>query len=120
MKNLLYLIIILLLPYWGYSQINNCDLLPKQFRSYEEAISLVKSAKFKIKDEVNTAKSSWVREAFYFSCDGRVGFFLIKTDNKEYMHEGLPYSLWVDFKNSSSFGTFYNFYIKNKFHLRIE
>jgi hypothetical protein len=98
-----------------------CKDLPASFKSYTEAISKIKEAKFKIKESANTSGSSWVTSANFYSCDGESGF-LIYTTNKgyEYIHQGLPISIWNGFKNASSKGSYYNANIKRRYQLRIE
>ena len=90
----------------------DCNQLPEHFNSYSEAISFVKNASFKFTDQVNTSKSSWIRSASYYSCDGQTGYFIISTDNKEYIHKNVPIEVWKQFKNASSFGSIYDYSIK--------
>ena len=96
-----------------------CEQLPNHYTNYDEAIQKIKSADFKIKETVNTSKSSWVREASYYSCDGKFGFFIIKTDTQEYLYDGVPLEIWQGFKNSESFGSYYDRNIKNKFIFKL-
>lgn len=67
------------------SQKNNCYKLPEQFVTYQEALTQIKSASFKIKEDVNTSKSSWIKDASFYSCDGITGFFILKTYKEEYI-----------------------------------
>jgi hypothetical protein len=97
----------------------DCNQIPTHFNSYDQALSFVKKAIFQYKDVVNTSRSSWVRGASYFSCVGSTGFFIIKTDSEEYLHSGLPLYLWTQFKNASSFGGFYDRYIKGKYRFNL-
>lgn len=94
---------------------SSCDNLPLQFSSYEEAVLKIETANFKIRDELNTSKSSWIREAAFYSCDGYSGFLIFRTDKKTYLHSNIPYSVWQNFKNAKSFGKYYNDVIKNKY-----
>lgn len=93
----------------------NCTEMPAHFESYRKAITYIKKSDFKLKDLINTSKSSWVRSASYYSCNNKYGYFIISTDKKEYLHFGLPLSLWLEFKKSPSFCDFYNKNIKGKF-----
>lgn len=99
------------------STIIDCDNLPKNFSTYENAINLIKEAHFKITDSVNRSKSSWIRSASYYSCDNRIGYFFFETDKHQYLHINLPLKVWNEFKNASSFGTYYNNNIKHKYQL---
>ena len=93
----------------------NCDQLPTSFSSYDDAISAVKAATFKIQETLNTSKSSWIRGASYYSCDGITGYMIIETDEKEYLHQGVPISLWNQFKVAASFGSFYDHNFKHRY-----
>jgi hypothetical protein len=93
----------------------DCNQIPSHFNSYSSAVSFIKSAHFKFIDKINTAKSSWIRSASYYSCDGKVGYFIFATDNQEYIHKDLPIEIWREFKGADSFGKFYNQNIKHRF-----
>ena len=69
----------------------------------------------KLKDKVNASKSSWIRGASFYSCDGNSGYFILITDKNEYLYSEMPYSIWLEFKNAESFGKFYNEKIKYKY-----
>lgn len=102
------------------SQKESCDNLPKTFTAYDEAFEQIKSANFKISESVNTSKSSWIRNASYYSCDGLTGFFILETSEKEYLFSDLPYYVWRNFATAESFGSFYHQKIRNKYTVHIE
>jgi hypothetical protein len=91
----------------------SCNQLSTDNKSYDEVLTEIKSLDFKIIDNVNTSNSSWIRAASFYSCDGKTGYFILRTDKKEYLHASLPYSVWIEFKNAKSFGKYYNKSIKN-------
>ena len=97
----------------------SCKDIPYSFNSYDEAYSLIFNAKYKFVDHVNTSRSSWIRSADYLSCDKETGFFIISTDSRTYIHQDMPIDLWYAFKSSDSFGSFYSYYIKNGYRLRV-
>lgn len=111
---------------WLYSQATllnaqPCQQLPESFISYDQAFEKIKKADFKIEDSVDCSVSSWIKEASFYSCDGEIGYFILKTKNgNEYLHKGLPLKVWNEFKNASSFGGYYNRQIKGKYLLKIE
>jgi len=100
-------------------QSQSCEKLPSVFTSYTQAEQLISNATFKLKESTNTSESSWVRSAKFYSCDGVSGFFILGTDKKEYYHQKMPIEVWQGFKNATSFGSYYNQYIKNKYTLNI-
>lgn len=95
----------------------DCASLPNHYSSYNQAISLIKNAKFKISENVNTSKSSWVQSANYYSCNGLTGFFIFKTHSKEYVYQDVPIEVWDGFKNAASFGKYYDANIKHRYQL---
>jgi hypothetical protein len=97
----------------------SCKNIPAHFNSYEQAIFWVKNATFEFKDDVNTSKSSWIRSASYYSCDGKVGFFIYSTDKQEYIHAGVPVEIWMEFKNADSFGSYYDHNIRKRYSLNL-
>ncbi len=96
-----------------------CDQLPKHYSSYQNAVEKIKGTHFKIHETVNTSKSSWVRCASFYSCDGLTGFFILATDKQEYLYSGVPKEIWEGFKNANSFGSYYDLNIKNKFVFKL-
>jgi hypothetical protein len=93
--------------------------LQSSFSSYREAEIAIHTTNFTFSQDLNTTKSSWVRGAKYFSCDKKTGYFILKTDRGNYIHMDMPISIWYDFKNSNSFGNFYNTNIRNQYHLEL-
>lgn len=120
MKHIVFLSIILLLGTLQITCGQDCNKLSTSFKSYTEASQLIKSSTFKTHESVNTSKSSWIRGASYYSCDSQKGFLIIKTDNGEYVHQNVPVEVWRSFKNASSFGSYYNNFIKGNYRLTLK
>lgn len=95
----------------------NCSDLRKEFTSYEQAKKSISSTSFTFSDKCNTSKSSWILGAEYYSCDGKTGYFIIEAKSKNYIHSGVPIEMWHDFKNTNSFGSYYNRYLKGRYQL---
>ncbi len=94
---------------------NKCEQLQKHFLTYEDAVKKIKSTDFIIQEEANTSKSSWIKSASFYSCDGILGYFIMKTAEKEYLYAEMPYTIWTEFKNAGSFGNYYNRSIKHRY-----
>lgn len=110
------LIIILVIGGAAFGQ--SCKDLPDKFSSYNQAIKAVKSVNFKTTDRLPYGKSSWIVSATFYSCDGTSGYLVYSTDKgKEYIHEKVPFSIWLDFKNASSSGSYYVHNVKGKYRL---
>jgi hypothetical protein len=99
---------------------NDCEQLPSSFTSFYEAEEKISNADFIFIDNISTYKSSWIVGAKYYSCDNKTGFFILETENKIYIYQNLPIKIWLGFKNSTSFGRYYNTYIKNKYKLQLK
>lgn len=95
----------------------DCSTIKNNFNSYQSALKTIKSSEFKISDNCNTSKSSWIYNAEYFSCDKETGFLLITTKSKTYIYKEVPIEKWNEFKKAESFGKYYNQNIKNRFLL---
>jgi len=120
MKNLthyLTLIIIILTFYSCNSQ--SCNELPTQFSSYQQAVSEVKSIDFTFEDSVDVSRSSLIKSTTFYSCDSKTGFLLVKIRSTEYIYQNVPISVWENFKEADSFGSFYNRNIKGRYQLKI-
>jgi hypothetical protein len=115
MKKLVF-ILLFFVPFFCEAQVD-CNALPINFTSYTDAVFKIKNAKFNFTENINTSRSSWVRGASYYSCDGKVGYLIIKTDRQNYIHKNLPITLWNGFKNANSFGSFYDRNIRNRYSL---
>jgi hypothetical protein len=92
---------------------NSCDNLPVTYKSYTEALKLVRGAKFKFSDSYNTSKSSFITSAHYYSCDNKSGFLIIGFQGKPYIYRNVPKVVWNEFKAADSFGNFFNAKIKS-------
>ncbi len=117
MKKLLFLLFILSL---FSCESQNCEDLPDIFLSFKEVISVINKTTFTFKESVNTSKSSWIKDANYYSCNNTSGFFVLKTAKKEYIFKSVPIAIWKKFKNADSFGKFYNSNIRNKYALFVK
>ena len=94
-----------------------CDTMPLSFNSYEDATSFIKSAVFKREDNIKIIpdKGSSIKSAHYYSCDESVGFIIVRTAKDEYLYSGVPDSIWENFKDADSYGSYYNYNIKGKY-----
>lgn len=100
------------------AQGQSCKNLPDKFFSYREAIRAIQSSIFKLTDELPAGKSSWIKSANYYSCDGYYGYLVFKTvTGREYIHENIPIKVWNEFRNASSSGSYYDRNIKGNYRL---
>jgi hypothetical protein len=113
------IIIIFLAFLFGSCSGQNCKTLPDSYATYLKALKQVRNSSFIISEKMQTEKSSWIENAQFYSCDRIVGFMIVKTKNREYIHQNLPVVIWNKFKIAESFGSFYNNHIKNKYQLKL-
>jgi hypothetical protein len=92
-----------------------CNDLPAAFSSYHDAISQVRAATFPIHDVSVSVNSSWIRGYSFHSCDGALGYFIVRTDKDEYIHQNVPLSVFQGFTSASSLGRYYNQRIKGNY-----
>ncbi|MGN6265440.1 MAG: KTSC domain-containing protein [Ginsengibacter sp.] len=97
----------------------NCQNLPTKFISYNRAADFIEHSSYKINENVNTSKSSWITNVHYYSCDGITGFLIIWVQARIYIHSKVPVDVWRQFKIASSFGSFYDHYIKGKYQFHL-
>lgn len=116
-KNIKLIIPFLLVLFSTSCSGQNCKTLNDNFTNYENALKVIKSADFSFYDNCNTSKSSWIENAKYYSCDNEIGYLLLKTKSKTYIHKKVPIEKWSEFKKSESFGKYYNQNIKKRFQL---
>jgi hypothetical protein len=110
--------IICSLIFYGAVFSQTCKELPVYFSSYNQAIKSIKSKSFILTDRLPFGKSSWIKNATYYSCDGETGYLVYSTDKgREYIHEKVPLRVWREFKNASSSGSYYVSNIKGRYRL---
>ena len=116
---LLYLLFSIIALNFNSCDTQNCVELNGDFQNYKQAKNVITKTDFNYSDQIITSKSSWILKADFYSCNNVNGYFLLSTKSKTYIHKGLPMEVWLNFKKASSFGTFYNKNIKDKYQLRL-
>jgi len=102
------------------SQQQDCNHLNLNVSSYSRAIELIKQAQFKVEEQQNMRSSGWIKRAEYYSCDGKKGYLILHLEKgQSYLHQNLPVSVWKEFVNASSYGSFYNKRIKENYQFRL-
>ena len=118
MKKILF---ILLFAFISCNNQNCNDVHNKKFYSYYEAKQYVETFDFQFSGEENLQRSSWIKKANYYSCNGLVGYFSYETKTgKNYIYRNVPIEVWQGFKNAVSPGGFYNERIKGRFILVLD
>jgi hypothetical protein len=120
MKKIIPLFTLLILISIASCSGNNCKELPNSFSNYDQAQEIVLSSSFKLTDEADVSGSSWISSAKYYSCDGLSGFLVIKTGNRTYIYQDIPFEVWESFKNADSKGSYYSRNIKGNYGLKLK
>ncbi len=66
-------------------------------------------------EELDTSKSSWIRDAWY---DEDNQYMIINLNGTYYHYCGIPNSSWDTFKRANSFGSHYNSSIEGRYDCR--
>lgn len=106
------------LPFLAQCQ-SHCNNLPNHYNNYNEAIKKIKNAKFSVTDRIKTDRSSYIHGASYYSCDNNYGFMIVGVGNRQYLYDGVPRSVWQQFKLARSFGSFYDRYIRGRYRFNL-
>lgn len=103
------------------SSFAQCDNLPSKFSSYSQAIRTIQSTSFDMTEKLPNRESSWIAGANFYSCNYSNGYLILRTNSgKSYIHEKVPIYIWRSFKNASSFGSYYDYNIKNNYRLNLK
>ncbi len=94
---------------------DNCSAKTSSWKSEKEALVALENMAFLLSETFVNDSTSWLLGAAYYSCDGKNGYLVVQSNQKEFVHASVPVEVWQDLRKARSKGGFYNFYIKNKF-----
>ena len=86
--------VLLLLVFTSCNNQNCTDTNNKKFSSYSEAKQYLQTFDFQLGEEEYLQRSSWIKKANYYSCDGLVGYFTYETKNGKAGIIKLPVEIW--------------------------
>ena len=95
----------------------NCAQLSEAWKSKKKAVESIESTAFNVSDTAVPNYKSWLVSAHFYSCDGEIGYLIIKGNKKTFLHQNVPMAVWQSLKNAKSMGGYYNFYIRNRYQL---
>jgi hypothetical protein len=90
------------------------------FATYEEAIDWVRNTSGLFCESTDTERSSWINSAEFCSDGSGTGYVIVGLRGKEYIHAGVPESVWRDFTGAPSLGRFYDYNIRGRYRLELE
>ena len=117
----LYFTILFLVPILCMGQ--KCKDLPKEFTSFNDALTHLYETEFSFEDRrsetvqsLSEKKNPKLVDAQYYSCDNKTGFakFIFLTGDS-YLYEKIPIEIWSDYKKCTSPDLYYENNIVNKY-----
>jgi len=85
------------------------------FGSYQEAINWVQRNPAFRHDWVDTAGSSFIRGAHFYTDGAGYSYLFLNLNGRSYIHDGVPNYIWQEFRIAESFGSYYNLKIKGRY-----
>ena len=110
------LALIVLVPSYGQEVEHNylvgpgfttCDSLNLVGLDLEKSIKLIRSAKFRFNQEFKLTRKIGLQMGEYYSCDGRLGFLIIKYDDCVTLYQNVKKEIWAEMKSSADPEGFY-------------
>lgn len=89
------------------------------FATYDEAIDWVRNSSGLSCESADTERSSWINSAEFCSDGSGSGYAIFELRDKEYIHAGVPESIWRDFTQAPSLGQFYDYNIRGRYRLSL-
>lgn len=117
MKRLSLLIALIFTGLFLNAMEDNCAQISGDWKSEKDAISIIENTVFNTSESIRPEETSWMTSAHFYSCDGELGYLIVKSEKKTFVHQGVPMSTWSTLSKARSKGGYYNFYIKNKYKL---
>jgi hypothetical protein len=116
-----YQILLFSIIFYASCNTKKCNSLQEYFSSEEDGLTQIKSTRFRLSDSTNNPAGSWLTSAYYYSCDGKIGFFVYKLkSNSENFNPGVPITVWNEFKNTSAKDSFYKENIGPKYLRKVK
>ena len=109
---LLFSCIIMLISCKSNSQ--DCLVGYSQFGSYDEIKKYVID-NYSCKSE--SPNSSWIEKLKYCGCDNDMGYLIMITKNKTYLHKPISQDVWQQLINADDVGSYYTRKIKGKYKI---
>lgn len=93
---------------------------PPPFATYDEAMDWVRNSSGLSCQSTDTERSSWIHSAEFCSDGSGTGYAIFELRDKEYIHAGVPASVWLEFTRAPSLGQYYDFNIRGRYRLELD
>lgn len=94
-----------------------CDSLMVHDNDFEGNLEKITHATWRYTQSMHLNRPSGFRNAEFYSCDVQTGYLVILIDDKKYIYQKVPVSLWEEFTKTTDPDTFIRNKIVNKFAL---
>jgi hypothetical protein len=101
-------------------QSTNCDSLEIRAFSTDDAISIIKQSSFRYQQQFKISRTYGVMSASFFSCDGKLGYLIVKVEKKDYIYIDVPKSKWTGLISSADINGFYDEEINGNYEVITE
>lgn len=90
------------------------------FATYDEAIDWVRNSSGLSCESTDTERSSWIRSAEFCGDGSGMGYAIFELRDREYIHAGVPESVWLAFTQAPSLGQYYDYNIRGRYRMELE
>ena len=91
--------------------VTTCDSLKIDDLPVDSSINTIRSAKFRFNQEFKMTRRQGLQMGEFYSCDNKLGFLIIKYDNKYMLFKEIQKQVWNNFISS---GDPEGFFLKSK------
>ncbi len=81
-------------------QNTNCDSLNLKDIDETEAMDLIRQSKFRFDQHFNIRRNSGLQAGYFYSCDNKSGFLIIRHDGKNHLFSRVPVEIWDELISS--------------------
>jgi len=89
-------------------QKTNCDSIDINSLPQEDKITQIEVTKFRTNQNFQLNRINGFQAAWFYSCDNKTGFLIVKIDNEKRLYENVSVTTWNDFQSSGDFLGFIN------------
>ena len=94
-----------------------CDSLVVHDNDFAGNLEKITHTTWRYTQSMHLNRPFGFRNADFYSCDVKAGYLVIQIDDKKYIYQKVPVSLWEEFTKTTDPDTFIKEKIENKFAL---
>lgn len=93
----------------------NCDSLNVATTNTSDAIHMIENTTFRFQQQFRISRSTGVMGGRFFSCDGLMGFLIMRVDKKDLIYLKVPRKKWDDLVGSGNMDVYYESEIRDQY-----